>query len=145
MNSLDVLFDLLFCHTAVRAVVVALHVTPLVLIFLQLEVSIFWQSSSNSVLPPCSTSGNHKRDLFFYDFFLDPHINEIIQHFSFSVWLSSLSTMPSSSTYVLTSVRVSLLLMTEWYFIVCVYIYLLLHPFIHQLTLTLFPCVGYHK
>lgn len=66
--------------------------------------------------PPC-TSGDHKADLFFYEvfffFFSIPHLSELLQYLSFSVWLISLRFMTSKFIHVVMSGKISLSFMAE--------------------------------
>ena len=60
-------------------------------------------------------------------FFKISHVSDTIYYLSFSVWLISLSIIPSSSIHVVTNSRISFFQMTEQYSIVYVY-----HIFIHS-------------
>ena len=65
--------------------------------------------------------------------FLFPHVSESIWYLSFSVWLISLSIMPSRSIHVVTNGKISFFLMAE------LYRSHFLYSFIHWWTLRLFP------
>ena len=103
-------------HMAALATVIMLYTTSLVFI-LYLEVCIFWSPSPISpsclYLPPLGTTMvTTNLTLFLWGFFCFcfkiPHISKIIQYLSYSVWLISLSIMPSRSIHVVANDRISL-------------------------------------
>ena len=52
-----------------------------------------------------------------------------MQDLSFSVWLISVSIMPSSFIYVVANVKISFFLMAEWYSFVYMYHIFFIYPF----------------
>ena len=74
-------------HTAVLTIVVMLYIPSLVLIYLTTRSvhSLITFLQFLLLTPPAS--GNHKSDLFFYEFFFNSLyiISEIIQYLSFSI------------------------------------------------------------
>ena len=77
-------------------------------------------------------------------FFQIPYIIDTMQYLSFSVWLISLSIMPSSSIQVVSNGRISFFLLAEQYSIA--YIHTTSFLFIHLLMDTkLFPYLVYYE
>ena len=97
-------------HTAVLVILIMLHLTSLVFIYL-IAGSLYLLTTFFQIpLPQPSTSGNHRSDLFFceFGFFnLITHISEIIQYLSFSVWLISLTIISSLSICVVANGNIS--------------------------------------
>ena len=79
-------------------------------------------------------------DRFICAMFNIPCISDIIWHFSFSSWLTSLSMRISSCTHVATNGITSFFLWLSS-ILLCIYIYL--NPFTCWWTFSLFPCLGY--
>ena len=78
--------------------------------------------------------------LFLWAFFFKiPHINEIIQHLSFSKWLISLSIMPSSFIHVVTNITISFSL---WLYNIPLHLDTVHLLYAFRLTLRVFPCLG---
>ena len=71
------------------------------------------------------------------------HISEIIWYLSFSVWLISLSMIPSKSIHVVAGGKIFLFM--AQLIVHCVYILLLLYPFIYTWALRLYPYLDYCK
>ena len=59
--------------------------------------------------------------LCFYEYPQIPHISEIIQYLSFSVWYILLSVIHSRPIHIVTNVRISFCFMAEQQSIVCIY------------------------
>ena len=61
-----------------------------------------------------------------------PHISDIIQYLSFSIWLISLSIIPPKSIHIAANGKISLF-MAEYYYIECVSLYMYIsHSFFTQ-------------
>ena len=67
-----------------------------------------------------------------------PHVNDNIQYLSFSVWLISLSIVPSKSIHVVANGKISFFFY-GWIVFLCIYIPHLLYPFICWWTPRLLP------
>ena len=70
--------------------------------------------------------------------------------FVFSIWFTSFNLMPSSSIHIVTNREISFFLWLNIFYIFVLFLYTHIHikrlyPFIHQLTLRLFPYFGYCK
>ena len=75
-------------------------------------------------------------------FFCIPHKSKIIWYFSFSIWLTSLSIIPSRSIHVVVANGKILPLYGQVIFH-CIYTPYLLYPFSRWWTLALFPCLSW--
>ena len=100
-------------------------------------------------LIPCLC--NHKSLFCIYKFGIFkkiPHINEITWYLSFSVWLISLSIMPSRSIHIFTMARFPSSYGWVIFHCMCACVCMctphLLYPFIYQRTLRLLPYLGYY-
>ena len=104
-------------HVEVLTTVIMLYITSLVFIYLitrSLYLLItFLQFPLPQPLPLVTTNLiNFSINLlggvgvFCFGVFYIPHISELIQYLSFSVWLISLSTVPSRSTHVVENGRI---------------------------------------
>ena len=89
---------------------------------------------TNCLYLPAPTSGNHPSVLCIYKLdgvfvlFLDSTLSEIVQYFSFSVWLISLSIVPLRTIYIVKSVII--LSFYGWLILHCICVYNIL--FIHS-------------
>ena len=97
-------------HTVLLNIVTLLYITFTGIFYLVTGNLYLLTTFLISQSSPTHTSGNHQSVLLSMNsifFCLFPHISEIIQYLSFSVWLTSLSIMPSSSIHVASDGRPS--------------------------------------
>ena len=76
-------------------------------------------------------------------FFKIPHISDTKQYFYLSLWLISLSMMPSSFIYAVTNGSMSFFSWPNNISLCILHTPQFLYPFIHRWTLTLFLYLGY--
>ena len=112
--------------TVLSTLVTMLHIRSSDLIYLIAESLYPFTNLCLSLWP--IDPGNHSSALCFYDFdslpppfFKIPRISDTIKYLSFSVWLISLSTMPSRFIHIVANDRISFFFKAEQYTIVHIY------------------------
>ena len=109
-------------HTVLLNIVTLLYITVTGIFYLVTGNFYLLTTFTISQTFPTHISGNHQSVLLSMNsIFLFPHISEIIQYLSFSVWLISLSIMPSSSIHVASNGRTSFFY--GWILVHCIYMY----------------------
>ena len=94
-----------------------IHLIPKAYTLLSVSPYLFHSPTLATTLPLCF----YECDFFPYFLSKFPHIRNNMQALSFFVWLISVSVMSSSFIHVVANVKISFLLMAEWYSFVYMY------------------------
>ena len=136
-------FQVYKVYTSISTIVTVLYITSPELIYL---ITGNWYALTTVTgLPHIVISGSHQSIPCFYEvsFFNSPHLSEIIQYYSLSLWLIVLSVMPSEFISVLQMSGFTSFY--GWYIFHCVYMPHFLYLLVWQWRLGYFPCFDYCK